>query len=223
MAHDFPLLLKVDSSLRQPISKDSLEPRPSSPPDLRRIALRGGILTWVKRDRIKMASGWLVWCTCDQCKQDENSERQSCYFWIFPVDLFCLVMNIDKPWLSFFRYLTHDQLVGFIFLADCPSEEVGLWLHHLTTKKTPSFGMCNCRKRLRTPRFTISTANVKLLYSLSSVDTYFEDRHLDPDGGGGGGLASDAIFERSWRGKPDKYRRICMSPPPLSLSTILLK
>ena len=75
--------------------------------------------------------------------------------------------------------------------------------------------MCNCRKRLRTRRFMISTANVKLLYSLSSVDTYFEDRHLDPDGG----LASD----RYWRGKPDTYRRICVSPPPLSLSTILLK
>ena len=75
--------------------------------------------------------------------------------------------------------------------------------------------MCNCRKRLRTPRVTISTANVKLLYSLSSVNTYayFEDRHLAPDGG----LASD----RYWRGKPDTYRRTCVSPP-LSLSTILL-
>ena len=61
----------------------------------------------------------------------------------------------------------------------------------LDDEETPSFDMCNCRKRLelRTPRFTISTANVKLLYSrsLSSVDTYFEDRHLDPDEGGGGG------------------------------------
>ena len=26
-------------------------------------------------------------------------------------------------------------MIGFIFLVDCPSEEVGLWLHHLTTKK----------------------------------------------------------------------------------------
>ena len=80
--------------------------------------------------------------------------------------------------------------------------------------------MCNCRKRLRTPRFTISTALVKLLYSLSSVDTHFEDRHLDPDGGGGGGGGWLPIY---WRGKPDTYRRICVSPPPLSLSTILLK
>ena len=76
-------------------------------------------------------------------------------------------------------------------------------------EKTPSFDMCqvtvanvSALHELRSRR----QITVKLLYSLSSVDTYFEDRHL----------ASD----RYWRGKPDTYRRICVSPP-LSLSTIL--
>ena len=101
----------------------------------RRIVLRGGILTWVKRDQIKMASG--EWCDARATSANKTKTRKGKavifeFFKIYPWAR--LEMNIDKPWSSFFRYLTHDQLVGFIFLVDCPSEEAGLWLH-LTTKK----------------------------------------------------------------------------------------
>ena len=86
------------------------------------------------------------------------------------------------------------------------------------------FDFTTWRRKKRQVLTCVTVADVSALHYLrsrrqmsnfsSSVDTYFEDRHLDPDGG-------SLPIGRYWRGKPDTNRRICVSPPPLSLSATI--
>ena len=55
-------------------------------------------------------------------------------------------LNLFYTLVFFDIWLMISWSVSF-FLVDCPSEEVGLWLHHLTTKKHQVWWMCNCRKK----------------------------------------------------------------------------
>ena len=109
--------------------------------------------TWPNQNGVRMTG--VMHVRPVQTRRKLGKVLKSRYFWIFPLDLLCLVMNIDKLWLSFFRYSTHGLLVGLIFLVDCPTEEVGLRLHHLTTKKRQ---VLTC----------VTVANVSALHDLRS-------------------------------------------------------